>query len=134
MKHFARHLRRHATPDEQLLWNCLRKNRLLGFRFRRQQVIDAYVVDFCCFEKRLIIELDGSAHDYPERIQKDEARQQYLADCGFRVVRFTAKELEENLEGVLQVIRFYLADTPHPNPPPQGGRGFPGWRKTEKTT
>jgi very-short-patch-repair endonuclease len=126
MKHLARDLRRLATPTEQLLWNCLRKNRVSGFRFRRQQIIDRYIVDFCCFEKRLIIELDGSVHDYPERIQRDTVRQQYLEDCGFRVIRFTAQDVEKNLDAVLQVIRLYLVDSPHPSPPPQRGEGILG--------
>lgn len=99
MKRIARKLRQSQTSTERLLWGCLRKHRVDGFGFRRQQPIGPYVVDFCCFEKRLIIEVDGRAHDCEQQIEKDRVRQDYLEACGFRVIRFTTDDLVLRLEG-----------------------------------
>jgi very-short-patch-repair endonuclease len=114
IKDFARTLRQQATQSEQLLWGCLRKRRLLGLNFRRQQIIGPYIVDFCCFEKKVLIEIDGMAHDYPIRIQNDEDRQRYLENVGFRMIRFTAQEVEQNLEGVLATLSSYIEAYPPP--------------------
>ncbi|MBI2356122.1 MAG: DUF559 domain-containing protein [Candidatus Doudnabacteria bacterium] len=72
------------------------------------------IVDFCCFEKKLIIEIDGGQHN--ERINKikDHKRSKYLADSGFKILRFWNSEIDENLEGVLQVISNHLSPDPSP--------------------
>ena len=75
-------LRKRPTDAEQLLWRHLRLKQMEGFEFRRQQPIDNYIVDFVCFEKRLVIEVDGGQHATQE---KDALRDKYLQQQGFNV-------------------------------------------------
>jgi len=97
----ARDLRRAATRSEQMLWAGLRGGRL-GVRFRRQQVIGPFIVDFVCAQHNLIIEIDGPIHqDQPER---DAERQQLLEACGYRVLRFDAHAVETALPSVIAAI------------------------------
>jgi very-short-patch-repair endonuclease len=115
-------LRRNQTDAERHLWKILR-NRNLSHKFRRQQPIDHYVVDFVCIDQKLIIELDGGQHTQ----EVDHARTMYLERHGFRVVRFWNDEVLNNPEGVYQVVD-KLLNTPHPfaascsRPLPQGER------------
>jgi very-short-patch-repair endonuclease len=99
----ARALRTSSTDVENLLWRQLRRKELAGLKFRRQQPIDNYVVDFACFEKRVVIEVDGGRHA-SER-DKDAERDEYLIGNGFKVLRFWNNEVLQNIDGVLEVIR-----------------------------
>ena len=106
----ARNLRRNSTDDERLLWRKLRSRQLIDAKFRRQQTIAHYVVDFICFEEHLIIELDGGQH-----ATEPPARQRYLEKAGYRVVRFWNNEVFDNLDGVLQrIVDVLNAPTPSP--------------------
>jgi very-short-patch-repair endonuclease len=96
-------LRKRPTEAEQLLWNKLRQQQLEGFKFRRQQPIDNYIVDFVCFEKRIIVEVDGGQH--ATRSKDDTARDTYLRQQGFQVLRFWNNEVLQNINGVLEVIK-----------------------------
>jgi very-short-patch-repair endonuclease len=96
-------LRKRPTDVEILLWNKLKQKQLEGFKFRRQQPIDNYIVDFVCFEKRIIIEVDGGQHG--TQIEDDIARDTYLREQGFHVLRFWNNEVLQNINGVLEVIR-----------------------------
>ncbi len=98
----ARALRRNQTDVERLLWQKLRNRQILSFKFRRQFPIAPFIVDFCCLELRLIIELDGS--QYFEQASYDEERSLYLAQPGFKVIRFWNNEIIENTEAVLEKI------------------------------
>lgn len=105
MKHtFARKLRREQTDVERKLWFALRDRRFHAFKFRRQQPIGPYIVDFVCFEAKLVIELDGDQHGDAAHEIYDEARTKRLAADGFRVIRFANHEVNENFEGVLDAI------------------------------
>ena len=104
----ARSLRRSQTDVEQLLWQRLRNRQIFNFKFRRQYPIDPYVVDFCCLDLKLIIELDGSQHF--EQASYDENRSLYLAQRGFKVIRFWNNEVIENCEGVLERIYLVILD------------------------
>lgn len=95
-------LRKRPTDAEQLLWRHLRLKQMEGFKFRRQQPIDNYIVDFVCFEKRLVIEVDGGQHATQE---KDALRDKYLQQQGFNVLRFWNNEVLQNINGVLEMIR-----------------------------
>ena len=99
----AKSLRRNATQAEKTLWRHLRARQMEGLKFRRQQPIENYIVDFVSFEKRLVIELDGGQHATVK--QKDIERDRYLLDNGFRVIRFWNNEVLGNIDGVLEVIR-----------------------------
>ena len=99
----ARDLRKSSTDAERLLWRHLRAKQLEGLKFRRQEQIGRYIVDFVCYEKELIIEADGGHHAL-ER-EKDEERTRWLRSQGFEVLRFWNNEILSNTEGVLEVIR-----------------------------
>jgi len=99
----ARELRHNMTPAEKILWEKVRHNRLNGLQFRRQQVIDGYIVYFYCHAKALIVELDGDIHD--EQKDHDSERDEHLIVRGLRVLRFTNNEIKVNLETVLQKLR-----------------------------
>ena len=96
----ARDLRQNMTDAERRLWRKLRGNSL-GVRFRRQVPIGPFIVDFACYERRLVIEIDGGQHLENAR---DEARDAWLRERGFRVLRFWNHDVLKNLDGVLQVI------------------------------
>ena len=98
-----RALRRRATSAEQVLWNELRGRRLDGLKFRRQHPLGPFIVDFCCVEHRLIVELDGDVHD--SQRDYDDARTKYLAAISYRVIRFTNDEVANDLDKILTSIR-----------------------------
>ena len=106
----ARVLRKQQTPEEKRLW-LLIKDKQLGYKFRRQMKIDNYIVDFCCFEKRLIVELDGNLHRNISAKIKDQKREKYLESEGFKVIRFWNSELTRE-RNVINKIKQYL-NTPH---------------------
>jgi very-short-patch-repair endonuclease len=103
LTNLAKTLRKRSTDAELILWQRLRARRLEGIKFRRQQPIEDFVVDFLSFEKRIIIELDGGQH--AEDRQRDRDRDKILARAGFKILRFWNNEVLENLDGVLERIR-----------------------------
>jgi very-short-patch-repair endonuclease len=98
----ARELRRDMTPAEKNLWEKLRHNRLNGLHFRRQQIINGYIVDFYCHSKALILEVDGEIHDAQK--DYDSERDNNLITRGFSVLRFTNEEVKDDLATALQKI------------------------------
>ncbi len=111
----ARRLRREATVAERLAWRILRKNAVRGHYFRRQQVIEGFVVDFFSAGLRLVIELDGAVHDDPDQAAYDRARDELLRTRGLRVVRLRNDEV--NLLSLERVVR------EHEEPPPADSEG-----------
>ena len=101
---FARELRKNSTDAENMLWYHLRAKQLRDLKFRRQQPIGNYIVDFVCFSKKIVIELDGSQHDLKKIKQKDKKRDRWLKNQGFKVLRFWNNDVLENTDGVLEVI------------------------------
>jgi adenine-specific DNA-methyltransferase len=106
------------TDAEQLLWHHLRAHRLAGFKFKRQLVIEPYIVDFACLEAKLIVEADGGQH--VEQQGADGVRTAYLERKGYRVLRFWNHEILTNTECVLEVIYQSLTDPLSPTPLPEG--------------
>jgi very-short-patch-repair endonuclease len=98
-------LRQRQTEAEKILWAKLRNRQLEGVKFRRQQPIGRYVVDFASFEKRILVEIDGGQHDETGIRQKDEERTAWLKGEGYRILRFWNNEVLNNMDGVLEVIR-----------------------------
>ena len=94
-----RMLRKTQTRAEAVLWQRLRSRQLNGRKWRRQQPIDNFIVDFFCAELRLVVEVDGDVHAFQE--ERDKARQVYLESQGLNVMRFTNDDVLTNLEGVL---------------------------------
>ena len=99
----AKELRNEATPMEEKLWQAVRSKRLGGFKFRRQHPIGPYIVDFCCFEKRLVVEIDGGIHQ--QQNGYDAARTLDLNDRGYTVIRFTNEEVDRRFGEVLKAIK-----------------------------
>ncbi|MEQ1487384.1 MAG: endonuclease domain-containing protein [Methylotenera sp.] len=121
---FSKALRTNQTDAELKVWQAVRASRLLNFKFRRQVLIGNFIVDFVCFEKKLIIEIDGGQHLESE---KDLTRDAKLNAQGYQVLRFWNNEVMQNFEGVLSVIVQKLQTaTPLPSPLPQGEREFKG--------
>lgn len=98
----ARELRRDMTPAEKVLWQELRANKL-GVHFRRQQVIQGFIVDFYCHKAELIIEVDGDIHDLQQ--EEDARREKVLMEIGLRIVRFRNDEILKDLSIVLVRIK-----------------------------
>ena len=94
------------TDAERALWRLLRDRRMDGWRFRRQEPIDRYIVDFVCFDARLIIEVDGGQHYESE---SDQTRDAYLQSQGFCVLRFWNTDVLANRDGVYRTIMTALA-------------------------
>ncbi len=121
MKERARCLRKRQTDAERLLWYRLRSRQLARFKFRRQQVMGAYIVDFICLEPKLIIELDGGQHNW--RIAYDAERSKYLNRLGFKVLRFWNNDVLQDIDAVLEFIRLELIKSPLPPGEGQGEGG-----------
>jgi very-short-patch-repair endonuclease len=98
----AKELRKNMTPEEALLWRELRTNKLAGRHFRRQQVIDGFIVDFYCHAASLIVEVDGGIHDTQK--EQDAERDAHLVSRGFRILHVTNDEVNSDLQGVLRKI------------------------------
>ncbi|WP_235578346.1 endonuclease domain-containing protein [Pseudorhodoferax sp. Leaf267] len=105
------------TDSERRLWSRLRLEQL-GVKFRRQHPIGPYIADFACLSRRLIVELDGSQH--AAQASADARRDAFLNGQGFFVLRFPSDAPLRNMDGVLQTNVQWLADSPHPNLPPEG--------------
>ena len=114
----ARTLRKPQTDAEALLWYYIRDKQLDGYKFRRQQPIGPYIVDFACLPKKVLIELDGGQH--AEQQTQDEARDRFLRNEGYRVLRFWNNEVFENCSGVLEAIRAAVKDPPPQQSAPDG--------------
>jgi 5-methyltetrahydrofolate--homocysteine methyltransferase len=100
----ARQMRKAPTEAERVLWQALRRKGVEGMRFRRQRVIGPYIVDFCCLEHRIIVEVDGSHHLAEEVTAYDEERTRYLETYGFRVLRFKNREILRDIDSVIAQI------------------------------
>ncbi len=119
---FAKTLRQNMTDAERLLWRHLRAHRLDGQKFRRQQPIGPYIVDFVHFGARLIVEADGGQHNGCE---SDVVRDRWLESQGFRVLRFWNNDILREPDAVLARIlqALELPSTPLPRPLSRKGRG-----------
>jgi very-short-patch-repair endonuclease len=105
-KQRARDLRVDLTISERTLWAALRRSQL-EYRFRRQEPVGPFIVDFVCLSRRLVVEVDGAHHDW---LESDAARDEFLRRRGFRVLRFANRAVALELDNVLGAIANYLAD------------------------
>ena len=101
-QNFAKHLRHNQTESEKLVWAGLRNRRCGGYKFRRQVMIDRYVVDFICVAKKVIVEIDGPTHKGRE--DYDAARTKHLEQRGYHVIRFTNDDVYEDAVAVVEAI------------------------------
>jgi very-short-patch-repair endonuclease len=119
LKKRARRLRQQQTDAEGKLWMRLRARQLCDAKFRRQHPIGSYIADFCCVERGLIVELDGSQHAV--QAKRDQRRSNFLNARGYRVLRFWDNDVLQNIDAVLERITPMLND-PHPGPLPDRAR------------
>jgi len=99
----ARLLRNTLSLPEGLLWRELRQ-RPGGFKFRRQHPAGSYILDFACLSAKLAIEIDGEAHGHGTTPASDEARDEWLANQGFRTLRIPARDVLSDLGAVVTFI------------------------------
>ena len=112
LKIFADEMKKSQTESESIMWNILRKD-FSDNRFRRQHIIDNFIVDFVCLKKGIIIEVDGDIHDLQK--DKDEEREKILKSYGFRFLRFKNDDIKNNIEQILNKLKTELAfDSPSP--------------------
>ena len=101
----AKHLRENMTDTEILLWEELKKKKLLGYKFRRQHPISNYILDFYCHKLKLVIEIDGGYHNHFKQRELDKERTEILEFQGLKVLRFANEEVVENLSSVIKEIK-----------------------------
>jgi very-short-patch-repair endonuclease len=106
----ARSLRRNQTPAERNLWKAINARKIEGFRFRRQAILCGFIVDFACYEARLVVEVYGATHSTEAEVEGDTRRDAILKANGNSVLRFTNDEVFYNLEGVVETIRLKLIE------------------------
>ena len=125
MKELQKNRKQQTTEAEQILWEQLRTKKL-SFKFRRQHIVDEFIVDFICIEKRLIIEVDGKYHNTKEQQEADELRTEILNTLGFKVIRFTNEEVIGDIDKVLKHISEELKHRAESSLPLEGlGKALP---------
>ena len=106
----AKQLRKNSTDAERALWRVLRSRRLGGHKFRRQQPLGSFIVDFVCLEARLVVEIDGGQHGEGKQFAHDSKRTAWLQEENFRVLRFWNHEVLDQLHSVCEAIGEALSD------------------------
>jgi very-short-patch-repair endonuclease len=116
LKQRSRDLRNHSTLAEVLLWNQLKRRKMLGYQFMRQKPIHHFVVDFYCSKLKLVIEIDGESHWL--RFSKDGRRQEYLEQMGIEVLRFNDLAVKKDIGNVLSGIEGWIRKNERQPPNP----------------
>ena len=123
----ARALRRNLTDAERIIWYGVRAHRLNGASFRRQDPIGPFIVDFVCHSARLVVEVDGGHHFEAEQEKRDARREAFLTARGYRLLRFSNRDVMTNRQGVLEAIADAVrVASPSPPSPASGGGGEAG--------
>jgi len=104
----AGELRKSMTPAEKVLWERLRNRQVNGYRFRRQHPIKDFIVDFFCYDAVIVIEVDGSVHEETSQKERDEQRTIIFKGFGIREIRFTNKEVMNQIDQVIKKIETEL--------------------------
>jgi len=107
----AKEMRHELTKAEDVLWECIR-NRKIDYKIRRQHIVNGFIADFICIEKKVIIEVDGGIHETTEQKEHDKFRTEVLNNNGFLIIRFTNEEVLENPYEVAKKIKFELDKLP----------------------
>lgn len=124
MIEIAREFRKEPTQGEKILWSALRGKKLDDIKFRRQQPIGYFVVDFYTSEFRLVVEVDGPIHE--QQLEADRARQDILEMLGLTVIRIKTELVERNLSHALEMIRMKIREIQQSIPSPFMGEGQGG--------
>ena len=104
----AKTLRKNSTIQEKRLWNILKNRKFHNLKFKRQNPIGRYIVDFICYEKKLIIEIDGGQHNEEKNIKEDIERTTFLKNLGFKVIRFWNNDVYQNIDGIIAEIEKHI--------------------------
>lgn len=114
---FANRLRKEMTKAEACLWKyVLRARQMKGYQFRRQRPVLNYIADFMCKELKLVIEVDGSTHQWEETGVKDLKKEKDLIEVGFKMKRFTDEEVLRHIEGVRESIALFIQEIEQSTP------------------
>ena len=105
---YRKKLRKQMTPAEIRLWFYLKNKQIEGRRFRRQHQLFHFIVDFYCPEEKIVIELDGEGHNHIETAENDIARDCFLKENGFKIIRIENKHIFENPDGVIEYIKSFF--------------------------
>jgi len=111
----AREFRNNPTHAESTLWNAIKRDQILGYRFRRQYVVAGFILDFYCPRLRLAIEVDGEIHNLSANQIKDAGRENIIKQNNINIIRFTNKEIEENIITVLTNLKKYIKNIEQKN-------------------
>jgi len=114
VRELAQSLRRNATEAERVLWERLRGRKLQGLKFLRQFPIGPFIADFCCRDRRLIVELDGEVHESDQQTARDAERDAFLKAQNYVILRFPNQRVLEDPESVLRDIAITVWKTPPP--------------------
>jgi len=112
-----RMLRKNMPQAEVILWSKLKDKGLKGYKFRRQYSVEKFVIDFYCPKLKLAIELDGDSHFIEDAVIRDKERQTIIESYGITFLRFTNREVYENVEGILKEVVKYIKTKTSPAPP-----------------
>jgi len=104
----AREFRKNPTKAEKIMWQAIRNRQFLYLKFRRQHLIEGYIIDFYCHELKLAIEIDGSIHLYEEQINKDIERQKIVERQGIKFFRVKSVEIEYDVINVLRELKYFI--------------------------
>ena len=104
LKEISQRLRSNMTDSERLLWSRVRRKQLKGLQFYRQKIVGDYIVDFCCPGAKVVIEVDGGQHYTEEGLKKDTARDDFLNKQGFKVLRFSDREVLKDIDVVVEMV------------------------------
>lgn len=110
LKELARQLRNNPTKSEKILWKYLKGDKLNGYDFHRQKPIGRFIYDFYCYELRLVIELDGYTHHFEEVQENDKAKDMYVEELGFTMLRFADERIFKDINNVLLEIIYYTEE------------------------
>ena len=116
LKQRSRELRNNSTLAEVLLWNQLKRRKMLGYQFMRQKPIYHFIVDFYCSKLKLVIEIDGESHRL--RFSQDRRRQEYLEQMGIEVLRFNDLAVKKDVGNVLSAIEGWIRKNERQPPNP----------------
>jgi very-short-patch-repair endonuclease len=127
LKDLSRKLRKRGILSETLLWQAVKGKKMRGYLFTRQKPIDKFIADFYCAKLKLVIEIDGYSHE--DKFEKDKTRQKKLESLGLNILRFSDKDVRENINSVLQAIDSWIVEFEKgsgkqpPSPLNKGGQG-----------
>jgi very-short-patch-repair endonuclease len=118
-KRFARTLRKEQTNSEKIVWELIRDRKFMNLKFRRQHVIEGFILDFYCHEIKLGIEIDGGIHN--KRKDYDRMRQTIIESEGISVIRVSNRQISNRKRSILEMIKKAIGNNPPPLPLGEGG-------------